>query len=208
METIKKQIIIGLAIMFSVQAMGQSSEFNKLTKAFKLSYEAEGKEEYAKGINELMNVYNEDSYEINLRLGWLNYLLSQHVNSEKYYQKAIKLKPFAIEPKLGLTYPVYATGNTQTLIELYDEILEIAPSNTTALYKLGLVYFYQKKYEEAEKYFSKIVNLYPFNYDALMMLANTSYHLKKFREAKVLYHKVLLYSPEDVTATETLKLIE
>jgi len=206
METLKLSSII-LIVLFTTQLKAQDATYQKQSEAFRTSYTAENNKEYNKGIEALKLVYSEDSYEINLRLGWLSYLAGQQLASTEYYQKAIALKPFAIEPKLGLTYPVYAMGNTQKLIDLYNEVIHIAPCNTVALYQLGLIYFYQKQYEKAEKLFSKIVDLYPFDYDGLIMLAHTSFHLKKFREAKVLYHKVLLYNPSDNAALESLKLL-
>lgn len=208
METIK-WIFIGLTIfLLSNQLLAQEANYNKLSDAFKVSYEKEALGEYEKAIEALKNVYSNDSYETNLRIGWLHYSQGQHLESKKYYQKAIELKPFAIEPKFGLIYPVYAMGNMEEVIQLYNEIITIAPNNTQALYNLGSIYFYQQQYEKAEKLISKVVNLFPFEYEGLILLAHTNFHLKKYREAKVLYHKVLLYNPEDQIAIESLKLLE
>lgn len=208
MELIKILFVTLIIGLLNQPASAQNANYDKQSEAFKLSYEKEKAGDYNLAIQALHDVYREDSYEINLRLGWLYYLNKQQENSIKFYQKAIELKPFAIEPKFGLTYPVYAMGNTHKLIEIYNQILAIAPNNTIALHKLGSVYFYQKQYEKAEKYFAKVVDLFPFSYDSLLMLAHTNFHLKKVREAKVLYHKVLLYNPADQEALEALKLLK
>ena len=208
METLKNTALIVLLVLFSTTGFAQNGNYEKLREAFKVSYEKEAFEKWDDAIEVLKAAYIEDSYESNLRLGWLCYSAGNQAESKKYYQKAVELKPFAIEAKFGLIYPIYAMGNMQEVIKLYQEISSIAPNNTQALYQLGLVYFYQKEYEKASKLFSKIVDLFPFSYDALIMLAHTNYHLKKFREAKVLYNKVLLYNPEDSIAIESLKLLE
>ncbi len=208
METLIRSFGIILAFTFCSQLNAQDGNFNKLNLAFESSYELEAEYKYEEAIKVLKAAYKEDSYECNLRLGWLSYLASQLMESKSYYQMAIELKPFAIEPKFGKAYPIYALGNMEELKILYKEILSTAPNNTSALYKLGSVYFYQQSYDEAEKYFSKVVNLFPFDYDGLLMLAHTNFHLKKFREAKVLYHKVLLYNPNDEAALESLKLLD
>ncbi len=161
---------------------------NKLKLAFELSYKLEAENNYPEAIKVIKTAYNKDSYECNLRLGWLT-CCRQLMESKTYYQLAIELKPFAVEPKFGMTFPIYAMGNMEELKTLYEKILTTTPNNTIALYKLGSIYFYQLNYEEAEKYFSKVVDLFPFDYDALLMLAHTNFHLKKYREAKVLYHK-------------------
>ncbi len=212
METLKNIIsfcskITIIILTVSVQVSAQETKYNILTEAFMQSYAAEEEKDFAKSIEILEQHYDEKSYEINLRLGWLSYLNGEQLKSKNYYSIAINLKPYAIEPKLGMTYPVYAIGETKELINCYNEVLKIAPQNTIALYNLGLVYFYNKEYEKADTYFTKVVDLFPFDYDGLIMLAHTCFHLKKYREAKVLYHKVLLYKPDDPAALESLKLL-
>lgn len=208
METLKSYTLLAMLTCALSGLSAQVSNYERITEAFKLSYQHEKDEKMQEAIAALTSVYDAASYELNLRLGWLCYQAGQLKTSINYYQKAIDLKPFAIEPKFGMTYPVYAMGNKQELIALYEDILTTAPNNTLALYRLGTVYFYQKNYDMAEKLFSKVVNLFPFDYDSLIMLAHTNYHLKKYREAKVLYHKVLLFNPDDTIARESLELIK
>lgn len=208
METLKTLLTSVLLTFLFTAAHGQNSTYIKLREAFKTSYQKEAFGKWQDAINALESVYDANSYECNLRLGWLYYSAGNQTESKTHYQKAIDLKPFAIEAKFGLIYPVYAMGNMEQVIKLYTEILTIAPNNTQALYQLGSVYFYQQEYEKASKLFSKVVDLFPFSYDALIMLAHTNFHLKKFREAKVLYNKVLLYNPDDSVALESLKLVE
>jgi len=209
METLKTTLAgFVLMILFIHTINGQQANYNKLSEAFKTSYSKEANSDPASAIEALMNVYTTDSYEINLRLGWLNYSSGSFIESKKYYQKAIDLKPFAIEPKFGMVYPTYAMGNMEEVIGLYTELLAIAPNNTQALYRLGAVYFARKEYETAEKHFSKVVNLFPFDYNGLIMLARTNYHLKKHREAKVLLYKVLMNTPGDSLALEGLRMLE
>ncbi|WP_083631120.1 tetratricopeptide repeat protein [Labilibacter marinus] len=208
METLKRLFAVAFLILLTNSAIAQSANYEKLREAFKTSYEKEAFEKWDAAIEPLIKAYVEDSYECNLRLGWLYYSAANHTESQKYYKKAIDLKPFSIEAKFGLIYPEYALGNMQKVIYLYNEILTAAPNNTQALYQLGTVYFYAGEYDRAAKLYSKVVDLFPFGYDALIMLAHTNYHLKKFREAKVLYNKVLLYNPEDAAALESLKLLE
>ncbi len=178
-----------------------------LIKAFQESYTLENKAEYSKAINTLKDVYREDSYELNLRLGWLSYEAGKFTESISFYNKAISLMPYAEEPKFGLIYPKAALGKWDDIIKLYKEILKISPNNTTANYRLGLIYYERKDYQNAFPYMEKVVNLYPFGYDGLLMFAWTNLQLGKVRKAKVLFQKVLLLSPEDASATDGLKRI-
>ena len=91
---------------------------------------------------------------------------------------------------------------------VYNKILEIDPQNTLTNYRLGLIYYNRQNYEKADTYLEKVINLHPFDYDSMLLLAWNKLALQKFREAKVLFNKVLMYSPDDESAKEGLRLIK
>lgn len=205
MEFLKK-IFIVLTLTIAVNAVNaQDSE--KIIDAFKKSYEMEEKGEYNQALSELKSVYNEDSYELNLRIAWLSYQSGKFNESTAFYNKAINLKPYAIEARFGITYPLSALGKWNQIINQYKKILEIDENNTTANYKLGSIYYSRKKYDLAEKHFMNVINLYPFDYDSLLMLAWTKLQQGQNGKAKVLFNKVLMYNPDDESALEGLELI-
>lgn len=199
-----KQTFLAVFLCFPLITNGQDAVLN----AFKQSYALEKKGEHKKAAEELKKVYDEKSYEINLRLGWLNYQAGVFTESVAHYQKAVNLMPYSEEAKFGLILPKAATGKWEEVIGLYQKILTNSPNNTVANYRLGLIYYGKKEYDQAYKYFEKVVNLYPFDYDGLIMFAWTNFQMGKLREAKVLFNKVILYSPEDKSALEGLKLIK
>ncbi|MDF1546240.1 MAG: tetratricopeptide repeat protein [Bacteroidales bacterium] len=200
----KSLMLFIVAISFSQMIFAQSDVIN----AFKQSYTYEKNGEYKKAVEELKKVYDANSYEINLRLGWLNYQAGVFTESVAHYQKALNLMPYSEEAKFGLILPKAATGKWDEVIELYKKILANSPNNTVASYRLGLIYYGKKQYDKALGLFEKVVNLYPFDYDGLIMLAWTNLQMGKSREAKVLFNKALMYSPDDKSATEGLKLIK
>ena len=206
METIRKLLMI--VITAGIISFLQAQENPQLLDAFSQSYQMEQEGNFAGAVDALLTVYSTDSYEVNLRLGWMYYLEGSLKESMNYYNKAIELKPYAIEPRFGIAYPAYDMGNHALVISQYEQILETCPNNTLALYRLGAVYYYDQRYAEAEKQFEKVVNLFPFDYDSLLMLAWTKYQLKKYREALVLFNKALLYDPSSESAKEGIGLIE
>lgn len=206
METLKSLFIAALIIILPIT--GQAQDFNKTIEGFQNSYLNEASGNITEAILDLKNIYDANSYEINLRLGWLTYSSGQFNESQGYYNKAIDLKPFAIEPRFGVVLPQAAMGNWNSVIAHYEKILEIAPNNSIAMHRLGLIYYGQKEYLKAEKYFEKVVNLYPFDYDALVMYAWTNLQLKKYRQAKVLFNKALMNTPTGSSAMEGIKLME
>lgn len=196
--------IIALLLGCSIFAAAQ----DKLTEAFSESYKYEALAEYPKAIAAIKAQYNEGSYEINLRLGWLHYLSGLYTESQKYYSKAIQLMPYSVEARFGYIYPASALGSWEQVAEKYKDILKIDPGNSQANYNLGLILYNKNKFDEASKYFGKVVNLYPFDYNATLMLAWSYLKLGKYREAKVLFNKVLLIAPQDASALEGLKMIK
>ena len=206
MEFLKK-IFIVLTLAIAVNTVN-AQDSQKVIDAFEKSYELEEEGEYNQAISELKSVYQDDSYELNLRIAWLSYQSGQFNESTAFYNKAINLKPYAIEARFGITYPLSALGKWDQIINQYKKILEIDENNTTANYKLGSIYYSRKKYDLAEKHFMNVINLYPFDYDSLLMLAWTKLQQGQNDKAKVLFNKVLMYNPDDESALEGLELLE
>lgn len=205
MEVLKKILPVVL-LVFGMTAYAQ--DYKSIEDAFQKSYKLEYIGEYSKAINQLKDIYDEDSYEINLRLGWLTYLSGLFTESIPYYQKCILLKPMSIEARLGIVNPAASMGNWTQVEKYYNEILEIDPANSTVNYRMGVIYYGREDYQTAFRFLEKVVNHYPFDYDSVIMLAWTDYKLGKMREAKVLFQKALLIRPGDKSAVEGLGLIQ
>lgn len=210
MDIFKSAIVTTMIALIALSSgqINASQKDDVIAKAFSDSYAYENNGKYDDAIKAMKAVYQEDSYEINLRLGWLDYKNGLFSESMTYYQKAIAIMPYAVEPKFGLVLPAAALGQWSVVEEQYNRIIEIDPKNTLANYRLGLIYYGKKDYGKAEKKFSLVVNLYPFDYDSAIMLAWTNYFLNKSREAKLLFQKCLWMRPDDSSALEGLKLIK
>ncbi len=204
---IRKSMIAGLFLVAIMPGL-LAQEFSTARDAFQESYIQEATGEVPAAINSLKSVYDENSYELNLRLGWLSYQAGNFTESTAYYSKAIDLMPYAVEPRFGIVYPGAAMGNWTMVLKQYEKILEITPNNSIAMHRLGLIYYGKAEYETARKYFDKVVNLYPFDYDALTMLAWSHFRLQNIREAKVLFQKALLNTPSGSSALEGLELVK
>ena len=201
-----KNLILLVLTTMSVNLAAQ--DFAKLSVAFTESYAKEKEGKYADAAKPLKAMYDEKSYEVNLRLGWLTYLQGQFSESVGYYSKAIELMPYAIEPRLGIVLPASAMGNWGTVVEQYNKILSIDPNNTLVLYRMGMISYENKDFKKAYTYFEKVVNLYPFDYYSVLMLGWTNYQLGKTKEAKILFQKALLYDPTSASAKEGLSLLK
>ncbi len=199
--------LVTLLLLLMNYAYSQANQ-EKLQQAFNQSYNYEKTADYSQAIKVMKEVYDENSYEVNLRLGWLTYLSGNYTESASYYNKAIQLQPVSEEARLGYVLPASAMGNWDAVLREYLKILENNPYQTTVLYRVGNIYYGRNDYTKAYSYFEKLVNLYPFSYDGLLMFAWTNLKLGKYKEAKILFNKVLLLSPDDASAKEGLSLIK
>jgi tetratricopeptide (TPR) repeat protein len=208
MEFIKKITLISFLLISVNTYLVNAQTFENLVKAFQESYLQEASGDYSKAIESLRSVYKENTYEINLRLGYLCYLSGRFSESLAYYNKSVDLMPFSVEARLGIVLPASAMGNWSQVIKHYEKILDIIPNYSIVMHRLGLIYYGREDYAAAEKYFDKVVNMFPFDYDALTMLAWTKMKLNKTREAKVLFSKALLNTPGGASASEGLELLK
>ncbi len=202
MEILKKSIILSTIILFTFSVNAQTDE--EIQKAFKASYVNEYKANYSGAIADLQKVYKADSYEINLRLGWLQYSSKQYSIAMEYYQKAIDLKKYSVEARFGFIKPANEAKKYDKAYEKYEEILKIDPYNSVANYWVGVYYYNAKKYDIAAKYLELVVNMYPFDYDANTLLGWVYLSLGKSSDAKILFTKALFYKPGDTSASEGL----
>lgn len=204
---ILKKSIIGISTML-LSFFVTAQEEVKLQAAFKESYTQESVRNFTGAITTLAKLYDEKSYELNLRIGWLYYLNKDYPQSQSYYQKAVALRPYAIEAKLGLAQPLAALQSLDKLLQVYEDILKIDPQHSTTNYWTGVIHYNRRKYEQAARNFEKVVNLYPFDYDGNHMLAWTYLNMGKSNDAKILFNKALLIRPGDTSCLEGLSKIK
>ena len=206
MEILKKSICAIIILCQTFFALAQNEAM--MQKSFSESYTLEYNKKYTEAIAVLSKLNDNESYEINLRLGWLNYLNKKYTQAEINYQKAVSLKPYSIESRLGLVKSLAAVENWDKVMQQYEEILKIDPQNYTANYWTGVIYYNRKKFETASKLFEKLVNMYPFDYDANHMLAWTFLNMGRMNDAKMLFNKALLNKPGDASCLEGLGKIK
>ena len=206
METLKMLFIAIVSTLAIGELRAQTD--TKIQEAFAKSYKSELAGNFNVSVSEVRSVYQTENYSINARLGWLLFLSKQYTESVNYYDKAIKLKPYAIEARFGMIKALNALESWDKVKEQYEAILRIDNQNTTSLYWLGVLLYNRKDYGNAAKNFEKIVNLYPMDYGSVIMLAWTRLYQEKNADAKVLFNQALLLSPNDSSAILGLNQIK
>ncbi|MFN0189935.1 MAG: tetratricopeptide repeat protein [Bacteroidia bacterium] len=173
---------------------------------FSKSYTAEGNKDYAKAIELLNGIYNQNSYPVNLRMGWLWYLKGDYAKSQVYYKTAIAIEPKSIEARLGYAFPTSVLENWAEVINIYNEILSIDPENSFVNYKQAYIsYYIMKDYKKALTFVNKVTRLFPFDFDANYLTAQIQLSMGNIKEAKSAIQYALQYNPQ---SKEAQKLYE
>jgi tetratricopeptide (TPR) repeat protein len=195
-KVIVNAVLFGFLTFAASKVNSQVSQADlDLRNAFKKSYESEALVKYAKAIEDLTPFAGSNSYEINLRLGYLNYMNVKYLQATAHYKKCIELSPKSVEARLGYINALAALEKWDDVITQYKEILKVDAGNAKALYNLSLIYFNRTDYTSAQVYLTTYVSLYPFDYDGLNLMGWNKYYLGKKDEANVYFKKALLLNP-------------
>jgi tetratricopeptide (TPR) repeat protein len=196
-----RAILLALFITASVHF---TTAQNEIVNAFSASYKFESFKQYDEAVKALKTVYEVNSYEINIRLGWLNYLKGEYTESEKHYNQALAIQGKSIEALLGITYPQVAMLNWANLTATYSKILALDPVNKTANFRLGQIFYNKKEFQKASNYLEIVCQNYPFDFDANVLMAQIKTKQGKISESKKFYKKALLYNPDSVVILKAL----
>jgi len=200
---IRMAVLIILLLINSSYAL----DYQEIKKSYYRSYQYEKTGDYENAIKALMFVYNEypDGYTVNLRLGWLYYLMKRYANSVFHYKKAIKAAPYSVEAKLGYTLPLLAQKKFSEVESICYQIINTDFYNYYGNLRLSYALRMEKKYETAIKIAQKMLALYPTDVNFLIEIALSKFSLGKKEEAKKIFLDVLILDPENITAREYLK---
>lgn len=168
--------------------------------AFSNSYVQESNGKYTEAIETLQKL-GEDSYAVNLRLGWLYYSAGEYIKSKAHYQKAMDQEKSSIEAILGIAYPVSAMGNWNDVLALYENGLKIDPKNVTLKYRIAYVkHYYLKDYSGALRFASEAHEAQPFDFDTNYLLAAIHIALGNIEQARISAIECLKYNPSSQAA--------
>ena len=200
-----KKFILFFCLCFTSLSYGLSDE--KIKEAYYKSYNYEKIQNYSNGIKALMPVYKEynNTYTVNLRLGWLYYLNEKYANSLEHYQKAIQISPASLEAKLGHLLPLLAQNRYEEAEHEAFNILKVDHYNYYGNIRLAYILRMQKKYDQAEQISLKMLALYPIDVTFLSEYALVKHAQGDTEAAAKTFASIIILDPENVTAKEYLK---
>ncbi|WP_457568980.1 tetratricopeptide repeat protein [Desulfurobacterium sp.] len=196
-----KKIAATLAIigMFST---AYALSYNDIKLAYHKSFTYEKAKDYRDAIKALMPVYEAypKGYTVNLRLGWLYYLMGKYKNSEVHYRKAMEAIPSSVEAKLGLALPLMAEKRWSDVESLMYKVLKTDYYNFYGNLRLAIALRNEGKGKLAEQISRKMLALYPSNVAFLTELGLDLMAQGKKKEAYSIFNDVLILDPENTVA--------
>jgi tetratricopeptide (TPR) repeat protein len=127
----KKTLFLLVVAALAFLRLSAQSTDQQTRSAFQKSYELEAAGLFGKAI-ESLTALKDEGYEVNLRLGWLNYLLKQYGESAACYRKAVKIKNSSIDLEIS---------NEPSSLLLIKSSNEIGKTKVPPICFLAFIYF-------------------------------------------------------------------
>ena len=178
----------------------------EIRDAYHKSYRYERSQSYSDAIKALSPVITAfpQGYTVNLRLGWLNYLIGSYATARTHYEAAIKTAPDSLEAKLGHTLPLMAQERYDEAEIATKQVLRIDPSNYLANLRLAFAFRMLKKLDAAEYLLNRMLVLYPTDISLLTEYALIKTARNQSVDAKRVFNDILTLDPENVVAKAQL----
>ncbi len=206
----KRVVYFLILLVFSLTSFAYSMSYKEIKEAYEKSYLYEKSRDYKDAVRALIPVYKNypNGYTVNLRLGWLYYLMRKYANSKSHYEKALKVIPSSVEAMLGLSLSLMAENKWKDVESLMYRLLKIDYYNYYGNLRLCIALRHLKKFSNSEAVARKMLAIYPTDVNFLNELAISLYYQNKKSYAKSLFEDVLILDPENLVAKKYLKLMK
>ncbi len=99
------------------------------------------------------------------------------VKAEKLLRHALELQPDSAEAHYKMAVTAHQQNMLDKAVELFEKTAELDEKDFTVHNNLGVIFYTQKKYKQAEKHFDKALKINPVYPDALAGMAKTLHKL-------------------------------
>jgi tetratricopeptide (TPR) repeat protein len=137
-----------------------------------------------------------DDYVGQLRVGWLLYLNKQYDDSAAVYRTAVKLRPTAVEPKLGLMLPLMAASKNQDALTTAEAVLAIDRGNYLARSRKAYLLYQLGRYAKAEVEYRAVLEQYPSDVEMMAGLAWSLIKQGRCPQARGVFTGLLHVAPQ------------
>ncbi len=191
---VQRRILLVLCVAFSWGVgLAPAAAADPVGERFEASFIAEGRGDFAKALNEVLEILRKDpsDYVATLRAGWLYHLKGQAEDAIVTYRKAMALQPVAVEAKLGLMLPLMAMGRWKETADVCAQVLKTAPGDYTALSRLAYAQYNLGLFAEAARSYEQVLALYPSDIEMMLGLGWAQVKLGQRDKARLTFGRVL-----------------
>ncbi len=195
--------LLSLCVLLLFFTTVQAGEEETWAKSYALEAKGEYKEAAAV-IEPFLNGGGDTAEFALLRYGWLNYLLRNHNDAIRSYEKALRLNPNSIDARLGLTLPLLVQQRWKEAARYAKQVLQRSPWNFTAHLRLLVSEEGRRKWSVMKKHASELAARYPSSATPWVYLARAEAWLGDHEAAKRAYVRVLRRIPAHLEANAYL----
>lgn len=186
----------------SWQAHGEDAGSAVIPGLYQSSYALEAKNDNTGALTKAQEIVRRDpnDYVAQLRVGWLLYLNKQYPDSAAVYRIAVKLRPTAVEPKLGLMLPLMAASKNQEALTVADAVLAIDRGNFLARSRKAYLLYQLGRYAKAEVEYRGVLEQYPSNVEMMAGLGWSLLKQGRCPQARNVFSNLLHVAPQHASA--------
>jgi len=165
--------------------------------------------ETAAGIEDLRKSMDLAPQYLDARLLYLQHLLSvkNQVEARKFVDASVVNYPGDPAPLRYLADVVFAGGDNEKAVELYQEVVRLVPNAPNTYLAMGKAHLNLKQYPEAIASFQKALEQSPDLFEAHFSMAVAYGETGKFDEAVTQLEAYLRKTPGDASALNNLALL-
>ncbi len=191
-----------LLILLLLTASLFSADLTDYQENYFKSFTLEENKKYDEAIELLEAIYPKYKYdyELNLRLGWLNYTNKKYQKSIEYLKNANNIQKNSIESLNMILLPYTALKDIKNVKKYASLVIKKSPANYYALIRLAYAYYSVEKYKEALHQYKVLISFFPSDTSIKLGLGSTYLKLKDFVNAQKYYLEILKVSPYHETA--------
>jgi tetratricopeptide (TPR) repeat protein len=202
MTQLASTLVLMLALIAASPARGEDA-----SASHRASYQLEAKGDYAGALAKMnaLRAAGDHSYFVTLRAAWLRYLNKDYAGAEAGYREAMKARPKAIEPKVGVTLVLYTAGNWKRLEPACKVALAALPTDPMLRARLAAAHYNLGRFPDAASAYRKLIEEYPGVLDYQTGYAWALHRMGKKKEARAVFQAVLAVSPDNANAQQGVK---
>lgn len=149
---------------------------------------------------------HQETHLVQLRRGWLWYLLGRHEDAVAAYRKASGFEPASIEARLGASRSLLALRRFVDAEKECRDVLARDSWNYFGASRLAFALYNLGRFGEALPFYKKMVELYPSDVEMRNGVGWTQLKLGDAASAAKSFRAVLEISPRNASAQEGLKV--